>query len=475
MVAAWRQAPDGALRIATRAAGGVWRAPTPLPSPGAQSTVTSLAIAASGGFVVTWVGAGDPHPFRLFATGDAVTGLVGAALPLPGGSAADGVRAAFYQGDNAVGVWSENQADTPVRFSVLDRTPPSVVPSVLGTLGQNGWYVSDVDVSWTVSDVDSGIASTDGCGPVTISSDTIETTITCRATNGSGLETAEQATVKRDATPPLITHTVEPPVPNGDAGWYITAPTVKFNCSDATSGIASCVAVGGSGDSKTLGESASPQTVTGEAADNAGHTAPDSASGLLVDLSDPRVICAQDTPQFHIGAQNAIVSATVKDTISGPAAKKVSSSVPTDEMGFFSVTLTGRDKAGRIRQASCPYAIVFKFTGYFAPLENPPTLNLAVAGRRVAVIFSLAGDQGLDILGPVKTKQVACDPRAPTNPDLLDAPEPPAPEGDLSYDPGTDRYTYVWGTSTTWLGKCRVLTIKLIDATVHTAKFKFVQ
>ena len=41
----------------------------------------------------------------------------------------------------------------------VDTTQPAIVPSVSGTLGANGWYVSNVTVSWSVTDPYSGIAS----------------------------------------------------------------------------------------------------------------------------------------------------------------------------------------------------------------------------------------------------------------------------------------------------------------------------
>ncbi len=33
-----------------------------------------------------------------------------------------------------------------------DITPPVITPTVSGTVGNNGWYVSDITISWTVVD-----------------------------------------------------------------------------------------------------------------------------------------------------------------------------------------------------------------------------------------------------------------------------------------------------------------------------------
>ena len=43
----------------------------------------------------------------------------------------------------------------------------------------------------------------------------------------------------------------------------------------------------------------------------------------------------------------------------------------------------------------------------------------------------------------------------------------------LSYDPATERYTYVWKTQKAWADSCRQLAVKLNDNTFDWANFKF--
>jgi hypothetical protein len=85
-----------------------------------------------------------------------------------------------------------------------DTTPPIITPQITGTLGNNGWYRSNVGVSWSVTDPESGIASSSGCTPTTLTTDTAGITLTCSATNGVGLSTSASVTIKIDKTPPLI-------------------------------------------------------------------------------------------------------------------------------------------------------------------------------------------------------------------------------------------------------------------------------
>ena len=46
-----------------------------------------------------------------------------------------------------------------------------------------------------------------------------------------------------------------------------------------------------------------------------------------------------------------------------------------------------------------------------------------------------------------------------------------AGQSSLSY--GSSQYTYVWKTDKAWAGTCRLLTVKLVDGSSHTASFKF--
>jgi hypothetical protein len=84
-------------------------------------------------------------------------------------------------------------------------SPPSITLNVSGKAGDNGWYVSDVGVSWTVSDP-TGISSSSGCGPTQLTSDTEGTTLTCSATNNARppLSNSVSVTIRIDKTPPRL-------------------------------------------------------------------------------------------------------------------------------------------------------------------------------------------------------------------------------------------------------------------------------
>jgi hypothetical protein len=56
--------------------------------------------------------------------------------------------------------------------AAADLTPPVITPNVSGELGENGWYVSDVALAWSVSDGDSSARIRSGCESTFITDDT---------------------------------------------------------------------------------------------------------------------------------------------------------------------------------------------------------------------------------------------------------------------------------------------------------------
>lgn len=85
-----------------------------------------------------------------------------------------------------------------------DTTPPVITPQIVGTSGNGGWYTSDVTVAWSVTDAESGVASSTGCSTTTLSANSAGVTLTCSATNGAGLSSSVSTTVKIDKTGPVI-------------------------------------------------------------------------------------------------------------------------------------------------------------------------------------------------------------------------------------------------------------------------------
>jgi hypothetical protein len=117
------------------------------------------------------------------------------------------------------------------------------------------------------------------------------------------------------------------------------------------------------------------------------------------------------------------------------------------------------------------YTYTYSFTGFFPPVNNPPALNRVNAGRTIPVKFSLGGNQGLAIFasGSPASQEYDCTTGAP-----IGASQPTTPgSAGLTYNSGSDQYTYHWSTDSAWAGTCRHLYVQLNDGTTHQANFQF--
>lgn len=151
--------------------------------------------------------------------------------------------------------------------------------------------------------------------------------------------------------------------------------------------------------------------------------------------------------------------------------------IPAGTNGCGTTIIT--DQRGWVRPPGTPCDVGafevgagYAFTGYLAPVDNPPTLNKVKAGSAVPVRFSLGGDQGLDIFaqGYPTSEPIACE--QGTTADAIEQ-TVSAGSSSLSYDAATDTYTYVWKTQKGWRGTCRQFVMKLDQGPIHVADFQF--
>jgi hypothetical protein len=108
-------------------------------------------------------------------------------------------------------------------WSFSDTSPPLITPHVVGTVGANEWYISPVEVSWSVADPESGISTASGCGDTILTTDTAGTIVTCMATNGVGLTATRSVSVVIHLVLPTSTPT---PIPTTQAALSVS-PTAQ--------------------------------------------------------------------------------------------------------------------------------------------------------------------------------------------------------------------------------------------------------
>lgn len=194
--------------------------------------------------------------------------------------------------------------------NVQDVTPPVIQSNVTGTLGNGGWYVSDAQVSWTVTDGESPIDQQTGCDANTVNTDTAGITFTCSATSEGGTATAS-VTIRRDATAPTAKATASPWA--NLLGWRTTDVTVRFTGTDALSGGVTC------DPPVILSIEGANQSASGRCYDAAGNqSALATASGIDIDKTDPAIsIAAPSDGATYRHKQVVIASYSCTDGVSG--------------------------------------------------------------------------------------------------------------------------------------------------------------
>jgi hypothetical protein len=245
--------------------------------------------------------------------------------------------------NNTGGTFNFNTATFSV--TVSNPTPPAdtTAPTIDYTLnpgtpdGANGWYKSDVTLTWTVTDSESAVTKT-GCNNQNITSDQQATTYSCSATSAGGSAGPVSVSIKRDATAPTnVAGELDRAADSN--GWYNHAVNATFTGDDATSSIASC-----SSDGAYSGPDGTGKTVTGSCTDNAGNSASGSSPTFNYDATAPDATAAADRSADHNGWYNAPFTVNFSGT------DETSGNVSCDPA---EVNYNGPDTSGDSISSSC--------------------------------------------------------------------------------------------------------------------------
>ena len=116
----------------------------------------------------------------------------------------------------------------------------------------------------------------------------------------------------------------------------------------------------------------------------------------------------------------------------------------------------------------------YTFTGFFSPIDNPPMVNQANAGRTIPTKWRLTTTSGVAVSDPnsfvsLTSRLVSCGTFSGAAPDEI---ETYVGNSGLQYQ-GNGNWHYNWATPKSYAGQCRIMTVTLNDGSTHTANFKF--
>jgi hypothetical protein len=233
-------------------------------------------------------------------------------------------------------------------LSVFDSTPPLITPTIAGQLGDNGWYTSDVEVSWSVTDPESGVTTSTGCDTTSVTADTTGVTLTCTSTSGGG-SANQSVTIKRDATAPSVS------CGSADGAWHSSDVSIACTASDNFSQLANA---GDANFSLTTSvpagtETENASTESRNVYDNAGNVATAGpVSGNKVDKKAPTIAITTPTNAVYLLNQSVAASFTCQDGGAGVATCNGTApnggNIDTSSAGSKSFSVSATDNVGSV-------------------------------------------------------------------------------------------------------------------------------
>lgn len=234
---------------------------------------------------------------------------------------------------------------------------------------------------------------------------------------------------------------------------------------------------------------AGPRTVTGNGVHVVDAVGPDETidGSILVpiDAADPTITI--DTPPSGVPEYllNQVVAEDYEcfDEGSGVAScsdDNPGSNLDTSTVGLHTFTVTATDFAGHTTTLTRTYHVLYKFSGFFQPVDNPPTTNVVRAGSIVPVKWRITDANGVGISDPSSFVSVTSSLSGGACSTSTDVVEDFAAESGLQYL-GDGNWQFNWKTLASYKGKCRTMKLNLKDGsgtpppsrTYQTANFLF--
>jgi hypothetical protein len=174
----------------------------------------------------------------------------------------------------------------------------------------------------------------------------------------------------------MVTATKEDGTPYVADTWTNQTVTLKYVCTDAESGIASCPA------DQVFSTDGVVSLTTGIATDNAGNSTSVSFGSIKIDKTPP-VLSVAVSPNPVLLNGNATLLTNAADTLSGIKPGSMPClSLDTTTVGFKSTACYVSDNAGNTTQSTATYRVIYDFDGFLRPV-NDCINNLCESGQDI--------------------------------------------------------------------------------------------
>lgn len=207
-----------------------------------------------------------------------------------------------------------------------------------------------------------------------------------------------------DAGAPVTTATLDPAAPDGQDGWYVTAPTVTLAATGGSGDVTTEYALGGGDwtpytEPFTVGDGV--HTLTYRSADSAGNTEEEQTLELTVDATAPSVVVDGVEDGASYGLHELLeVSASAEDATSGVASVElrldgaaVDSPLALDlatlTAGDHTVTAAAADAAGNTTEQTATFTVVVSFETVGALVQRYTDAGLVTRSQHQRMLAHL--------------------------------------------------------------------------------------
>jgi hypothetical protein len=266
----------------------------------------------------------------------------------------------------------------------VDEISPTSAVTLNGTLGNNGWYRSNVEVTLSAADnltcndpvegIQYRVNGSDWVnysGPFMLDKEGI-TAIDFYAIDEAGnIETPQSRSIKIDKTPPILS-AERIPQPNS-YGWNRTDVTVHFEAVDAVSG----VDINTFSPDQTFTLEGAGQSATGTVKDMAGNSASLTVNNINIDKTQPNLTITSPQAGTYANTSSFTTAWNASDVLSGIESENGAldgQSIKKGEVvdlllisaGSHQFTVTAMDKADNSTQASVSVFVSVDINGLIA-------------------------------------------------------------------------------------------------------------
>jgi hypothetical protein len=150
------------------------------------------------------------------------------------------------------------------------------------------------------------------------------------------------------------------------------------------------------------------------------------------------------------------------------------SPIDTSSVGARAFTVNAADNAGNTASVTHTYRVIYNFTGFTSPVDNPPVMNTAKAGQAVPLKWRITDANGNPVTNLANVSVTAVSLSCPSAP-TTDAIEEYATSNSGLQNLGDGYYQWNWKTPKGYAGLCKTLKLDLGEGAgcEHLALFRF--